>query len=216
MAETGSPSGTVTSARLDRSNDVAALGLTVKSGWASAVLLTRAGGSLRVADSRIVVLADPKVPDARQPYHDGFGTARAAGAGLSRLLASVRRFGRKSISDLLRQYADDGHQIGGAGIVVGSIVDPRTIGNDHIRIHALEGQLFRTVVMTSLSKRGVNCLVCRERDLIGTATERLGRKESALRTALLDLGRDVSGSWRAEQKAAALAAWIVLDRRRAG
>jgi len=210
MAETGSPNVTVTSARLDRSNDVAALGLTVKSGWASAVLLTRAGGSLRVADSRIILLSDPAVPDARQPYHAGFGSARAAGAGLSRLLASVRRFGRKSINDLLRQYADAGHQINGAGIVVGSVVDPRTIGNDHIRIHALEGQLFRTVVMTSLSKRGVNSSACRERDLIATATARLGRKETALRTALLNLGRDVSGSWRAEQKAAALAAWIVL------
>ena len=112
---------------------------------------------------------------------------------------------------LLRKYADDGHRIRGAGVVVGSLVDPRTIGNDHIRIHALEGQLFRTIVQTSLSKRGVKCSVWRERDLFGTASERLGRKEAAVGTALLRLGRDVEGSWRAEQKAAALAAWIVLD-----
>ena len=59
----------------------------------------------------------------------------------------------------------------------------------------------------------VKCSVWRERDLFGTAGERLGRKELALRTALLNLGRDVPGSWRAEQKAAALAAWIVLDGR---
>ena len=187
-----------------------ALGLTVKSGWASAVLLTRAGGSLRVADSRSVALSDPAVPDARQPYHAGFGSARAAGAGLTRLLASVRGFGRKSISDLLRQYADDGHRLRRAGVVVGSTVDPRTIGNDHIRIHALEGQLFRTVVTASLSRRGVACTVWRDRDLPGLAGERLRKSEHALRAALTDLRRDVSGPWRAEQKAAALAAWIVL------
>lgn len=217
MAETGSPNVTVTSARLDRSNDVAALGLTVKSGWVSAVLLTRAGGSLRVADSRIVLLSDPTVPEARQPYHAGFGSARAAGAVLSRLLASVRRFGRTSISDLLRQYADAGYRIRGAGIVVGSMVDPRTIGNDHIRIHALEGQLFRTVVVTSLARRRIACSIWRDRDLPGLAGERLRKPERAVRAALVTLKPDgAGGPWRAEQKAAALAAWIVLDGRGAG
>ena len=191
----------------------AAVGLTVKSGWASAVLLRRTGKSLEVADCRTVTLSDPDVAESRQPYHAGFGTARAAGSGLTRLVASVRRFGRTSMNRLLRQYADEGHTICGAGVVVGSLVDPRTIGNDHIRIHALEGQLFRTIVQTSLSKHGVKCSVWRERDLFGTAGEQLRRKEHALRTALLNLGRDVPGSWRAEQKAAALAAWIVLDAR---
>jgi hypothetical protein len=191
----------------------AAVGLTVKSGWASAVLLTRTGESLAVADCRAVMLSDPDVAESRQPYHAGFGMARTAGTRLSRLVASVRRFGRTSMNRLLRQYADEGHMICGAGVVVGSLVEPRTIGNDHIRIHALEGQLFRTIVQTSLSKRGVKCSVWRERDLFGAAGERLGRKEHVLRTALLNLGQDVPGSWRAEQKAAALAAWIVLEAR---
>ena len=192
---------------------VAALGLTVKSGWASAVLLTRTGGSLRVADCRTVLLSDPDVADARQPYHAGFGTARAAGAGLSRLLTSVKRFGAKSMSDLLRAHRLAGHQIRGAGVVVGSLVDPRTIGNAHIRIHALEGQLFRTVVTTALSRRGVACSIWRGRDLSTLAGERLRKSEHAVRAALADLRPDAGGPWRAEQKAAALAAWIVLMRR---
>jgi hypothetical protein len=195
------------------SRPTAALGLTVKSGWASAVLLTRTGGSLRVVDSRTVPLSDPEVADARQPYHAGFGTARAAGAGLSRLLESVRRFGRRSMSDLLREYVAAGHRISGAGVVVGSLVDPRTIGNDHIRIHALEGQLFRTIVTAGLSRRSIACSTWRERDLPGLAGERLREPEHSVRTALAGLKSDVSGPWRAEQKAAALAAWLVLMRR---
>jgi hypothetical protein len=187
-----------------------ALGLTVKSGWACAVLLTRTGQSLRVADCRTVLLSDPDVPDARQPYHVGFGTARAAGAGLSRLLTSVKRFGASSMRDLLRDYAAAGHQIRGAGVVVGSLVDPRTIGNDHIRIHALEGQLFRTVVTAGLSRRGIASSIWRERDLPGLASDRLRKPEHAVRAALAGLKSGVSGPWRAEQKAAALAAWIVL------
>ena len=189
---------------------MAALGLTVKSGWASAVLLTRTRGSLHVVDCRTVLLSDPAVADARQPYHAGFGMARAAGTGLSRLLTSVKRFGGRSMSDLLHEYAAAGHQISGAGIVVGSLVDPRTIGNDHIRIHALEGQLFRTVITTGLSRRGIACSVWRHRDLPGLAAERLRKPEEALRSALADLRPEGPGPWRAEQKAAALAAWIVL------
>jgi len=187
----------------------AAVGLTVKSGWAGAVLLTRAGRSLQVVDCSTVMLADPDIEESRQPYHAGFGTARTA--GLSRLLASVRRFGRTSMNRLLRQYADAGHEVCGAGIVVGSLIDPRTIGNQHIRIHALEGQLFRTVVQNSLSRHRVPCSVWRERDLSGVAGRQLRTTEGALRNTMLSLGRGVPGSWRAEQKAAALAAWIVLD-----
>jgi hypothetical protein len=189
----------------------AALGLTVKSGWASAVLLTRAGRSLQVVDCSTVMLANPDVEESRQPYHAGFGTARTAGAGLSRLLASVRRFGRTSMNRLLRQYADDGYEVCGAGVVVGSLIDPRIIGNEHIRIHALEGQLFRTVVQNSLSKHRVQCLVWRDRDLFGVAGRQMRKPEGALRGAVRNLGRGLPDSWRAEQKAAALAAWVVLD-----
>jgi len=56
--------------------------------------------------------------------------------------------------------------------------------------------------------------VWRDRDLSGVAGRQLRKPECALRSAVLNLGRGVSGSWRAEQKAAALAAWIALDARR--
>src|SRR5262245_49031190 len=120
MTAMDSPSATPSRRASHRS--ASTLGLTVKSGRASAVLPTRADGLLRVADSRTVLLSDPDVTDARQPYHAGFGTARAAGAGLSRLLTSVKRFGGRSMRDLLREYAAAGHQISGAGVVVGSLI----------------------------------------------------------------------------------------------
>ena len=124
----------------------AAIGFTVKSGWASVVLLTGPAASPRVVSSCRVELSDPAIPESRQPYHAGFGTARSAGPELSRLVAGVKRFGRKSVSDLIRQYQAGEHNLYGAGMVVGSLIDPKTIANDHIRIHALEGQLFRGVV----------------------------------------------------------------------
>ena len=122
---------------------VAAVGFTVKSGWASAVLLSGSAASPRVVDSRRIDLSDPTVPESRQPYHEGFGTARGRGPQLSRLIASVTRFGRRSVTELIRHYQHTGYRLQGTGIVVGSLIDPETVGSDHIRIHALEGQLFR-------------------------------------------------------------------------
>jgi hypothetical protein len=189
----------------------AAAGFTVKSGWAAAVLLTRSGASLQVADSSTVPLADPEEPDARQPYHAGFATAREPGQELSRLVASIKRYGRGSMRRLLRRYADSGVRLRGAGLVVGSLVAPETIANDHIRIHALEGQLFRTAVQDGLASHRLACATWRERDLLQVAVKQLGRTESSLQRILTSLGREAAGPWRAEQKRAALAAWIVLD-----
>ena len=68
----------------------AAAGFTVKSGWACAVLIGGTPASPRLLDSRRVEISDPGIPDAKQPYHAGFGTARDAGDELKRLVSSVK------------------------------------------------------------------------------------------------------------------------------
>ena len=189
----------------------AAVGLVVKSGWAAAVLLTGSPASPRVADSRRIELSDPAIPESRQPYHSGFGTARGSGAELRRLVGVVRRFGRRSVTAVIRNYTTTaGRPLAGAGVVVGSLIDPDRIANDHIRIHALEGQLFRGVVQDAAMKSALTCSIWRDRDLYAEAAEALGQPEAHIRSAVVALGRSVAGSWRAEQKSATIAAWLVL------
>ena len=190
----------------------ATIGFTVKSGWACAVLVSGTADAPVLVETRRVELSDPANPDARQPYHAGFGTARDSGQGLSTLVASVRRFGRSSVTGLIRDY-QSGHTVRGAGVVVGSLIDPQTIANDHIRIHALEGQLFRGVVTDAAERRGVRCAVWRERDIWDEGIKTLKRPEKELRGIVSALGGNVEGPWRAEHKAATLAAWLVLARR---
>ena len=187
----------------------AAIGFTVKSGWAATVLLIGSPASPHLADSRRIDLSDPAIPESRQPYHAGFGTARSSGAELERLVSSVRRFGRRSVMSVVEAYAR-GHALPGAGLVVGSLNDPRRIANQHIRIHALEGQLFREVVEQALAPRGLPCWLWRARDLYGAAAKALGETEPRIRNMVAALGHEIDGPWRAEQKAAALAAWLVL------
>ena len=204
---------TVSDMRTRSNSPRAALGVTVKSGWACAVLVVSSDTGLRTADSRRVELSDPADPESRQPYHAGFGTARASGPRLSRLIAAVKRYGRQSVGKLLQQYRAAGHDLRGAGIVVGSLIDPSTIANDHIRIHALEGQLFRRLVEDAAARHRLPCSLWRERDLYAQAEITLNQPETTLRAAIGGLGRDVEGPWRAEQKTAALAAWMVLTPR---
>ena len=188
----------------------AAIGFSVKSGWAAAVLVSGTAKSPHVIDSRRIELSDPSVPDSRQPYHAGFGTARASGPGLTRLVAGVRRFGRQSVSAIIDQYRTAGHDLVGAGIVVGSLIDPERIANAHIQIHAREGQLFRGVVEDAARAVSLSCSVWRERDLYSTAALTLKHPEESLRSTVKSLRKEVPGPWRAEQQAATVAAWLML------
>lgn len=196
-----------------KGRDRAAMGFTVKSGWAAVVLLGEPPGSPRVLATCRLDLSDPTIPEARQPYHDGFGTARRSGPELSCLVAAVQRFGRQAVTGLVRQYRADGHDLVGVGVAVGSLTDPDTIANVHIRIHALEGQLFRNVVEDAAARAGLASSTWRGRDLYGRAVEILKRTEPQLRSVLSAVPRPVPRPWRAEQKAAALAAWLVLASR---
>ena len=184
------------------------VGFTVKSGWAAAVVAEPVKGGIRIRQARRIDLCNPDLPDSKQPYHDGFATMRKPGATLTKLLASVRQYGRRSMGEFLDAAGGDG-QIDGAGVIVGSLIDPATIGNEHIRIHAMEGQLFREVVCDAAEKLGVACTIWRERDLLAAAVTALKQPEGTIRRLLADAGRGVEGPWRAEQKNAALGAWLV-------
>jgi len=177
------------------------------------VLLGGSAVSPRVLESRKVDLSDPANPESRQPYHDGFGTARSPGLALTRLVASVERYGARSMNDLFDEYTAAGHSLCGVGVVVGSLIDPDAIGNSHVRIHALEGRLFRQIVIEAAERRGILCSIHRDRDLYEHATSRLGKAAPALRRQVSAIDRLEGGAWRAEHKAATLAAWLMLKGR---
>ena len=168
--------------------------------------------SPNVVASQRIELSDPADAKGRQPYHSGRGTARKPGRELDTLIASILRFGLRSVDAFIREYEQAGRRFNGAGIVVGSLIDPDQIANDHIRVHALEGQLFRGIVKDAVERRQMTPLIWRERDLYGVAATRLKRSESDIRERIAGLGRSVDGPWRAEHKAAAVAAWLVMQK----
>jgi hypothetical protein len=187
----------------------------VKSGHAIAVLLTGTTKEPSAFARTDVALSDPKIRETRQPYHHGFFRHEEDANAIARRIRVVERCARKSVDALIGAIA------GGspkpriqAALVVGSVIDPATVGNPHIRAHASEGRLFRVALAEALAAHGVACEVIVEKQLRSRATDATGRSAAQIARAVDAFGDVVGGPWRADDKAAATAAWIALPRAR--
>jgi hypothetical protein len=213
---------------------VTAIGFRIKSGYAIAIVLAGPAASPTVVARRIVELSDPAVAETKQPYHDGFGTEHEDPREIARRVKIIERCAMQSVTDLIEDIrnattstprraaattrsakASAERSDLRAGLVVGSVIDPQQVGNPHIRAHANEGKLFRTVVENALASHGIACDVIVEKQLAAKATAGLRRSGGEIKQTLAALGKTIGGPWRAEEKAAATAAWLALGMRRA-
>jgi hypothetical protein len=194
-------------------SQAAALGFRVKSGWAAVVLLTGTARSPQLSDIGRIELCDPRRPETRQPYHAAMGELETDSTKLNQRERVVRGISQESLTRLLNCYQQKRFQINRAALVVGSQIDPDTIGNPHIRAHALEGRLFRSVVEQTLQDHEIRTETLLEREAYSTVATRLKQSNDDLERTIQDLGRTAAakgGPWRAEQKLAALAALVLL------
>jgi hypothetical protein len=187
------------------------LGFRVKSGFAVTVVLSGTAAAPRPIARKIVLLSDPQIEETKQPYHDGFGTAQEDQREIARLTKIIRRAAGRSVADLLADRAIAGRCCRGAGLIVGSLIDPATVGNPHIRAHANEGRLFRTVLEDALGRHGIVCALTVEKSLPAQAPKVLGRPLAQIKKVVGALGEGLDGPWRAEEKTAATAAWMILS-----
>jgi len=190
--------------------ETAALGFRVKSGWAAAGLLSGPIDSPRLRDSRLIDLSDPQLLETRQPYHAAMGKLETNIEKINRRVHAVRHITEQSTRNLLADYLRKGHPIGRAILVVGSQIDPVSVANPHIRAHAFEGQLFRSALEQALQARGIRTAILLERDAYATAAAQLKKSTHEVRETVQNFRRFTDGPWRAEQKLAALAAWVAL------
>jgi hypothetical protein len=187
------------------------LGFRVKSGYAIAVALRGPASAPAAVARQVVELSDPEDAGTRQPYHDGFFTHEEDAPTIAKRVRIVERCATRSIAALLKdaRLAD----CRGAGLVVGSVIDPAKVGNPHIRAHASEGRLFRTVLESALRSHGIPCEVIVEKQLAAKAAAGLARRDVEIRKALAGFGKSLGGPWRADEKNAATAAWLALANR---
>lgn len=189
----------------------AALGFRVKSGWAMVVLLAGPTDKPQLVICREVLLSDPETPQSKQPYHAALALPEKEGKLVTKsLVRVVRGAAKRSVAALLKEAAALKYSVRGAAVVVGSMVDPATLHNEHIRAHGLEGQLFRTVLEDAFRAQKIPCATFLEKSAYEAAAPALENSPAQIKRAIAELGESHNGSWRSEEKLAALAAWMTL------
>jgi hypothetical protein len=184
-----------------------AIGLRIKSGFAIAAVVARSGDGFALEAVRTVALSSEELPQSRFPFHPTIELPEGQGAGLSgRAVEVVRRTAAREMRKVLLEFAG----IERAGIVVGSVIDPDSLGNPHVRVHALEGKLFREVVTQALQEHDIDCGVLVERDAYAKVAADVSTTEQRLRAEIAALGQGRIKPWRSEEKFATLAAWWKL------
>ena len=185
-----------------------AIGLRIKSGFAIASIVKRSADGFAIEAVRKILLSSEDLPQSRFPYHPTIELPERQGAALSdKAVKEVRRTAAQEMRKVLDEFED----IERAGMVVGSVIDPDSLGNPHVRVHALEGKLFREVVAEALKNRDISCGVLLERDAYARAAADMTSPEPQLRAQVAALGQAHIKPWRAEEKLATLAAlWSLV------
>jgi len=185
-----------------------AIGFKVRSGFAIAAIVDASAAGVVIVAVRKVALSSEALPQSRFPYHPTIELPEREGAALSgKAVKEVRRIAAQELRTVLEEF--DG--IKRAAMVVGSVIDPDSLGNPHVRVHALEGKLFREVVAEALDQQGIDCGVLVERDAYATVAADVAKGEAQLRTDIAALGHGKFKPWRSEEKLATLAAWWKLQ-----
>ena len=165
----------------------------------------------RLVKCQAALLSDPHTPQSKQPYHAALEQAEKKAAEIiQNLCRVVSEAAKRSVDDLLKEAREAGFSVRGAGLVVGSVVDPASLHNEHIRAHALEGQLFRTALGEALRVKGIASEVLVEKSAYASAAAALHKTPEGVKRMAAQLGDGHDGSWRAEEKLAATAAWMAL------
>jgi hypothetical protein len=191
--------------------EIACIGFRAKTGKAIAVALELHDSHPSYLARWEVSLCDSQVPETAQPHHAvmelPWSEAQRAVAPLE---ARIETIAAERLSELLTRIEAMGQRIGGVG-VVGSPDRPlERIGNRHMRAHAAEGILFRRVLEIAARRHNLQCRSFSDRDFEQWAGSELGKSSSQLHQTMAALGRSAGKPWRTDERAAALAAWLML------
>jgi hypothetical protein len=195
----------------------AALGFAPHSGWSVLVALGLEGAEARprVLARERVELSGPEDPGSKQPYHTLKGLPlEDAARRLELFRADAGRRANAALVPALASLAAAGRRVVGVGILDsagrrGASLEA-TLGS-HALIHTADGDHFRGAIAAAAERNRLRVTRIRTKELEARAAEVLGRTPEILRETLENWRREAGPPWGADQKAAALLAWLVLS-----
>ena len=189
------------------------IGFRAKTGRAVGVVLggiAKAPIVLRKFEIRLTV---PKIPATFQPYHAVMELPWDESQKAARKsVRAIETVARRELAKLIRLLRSDGFTVTSLGVVGSKDRELSSIGNYHIRAHAAEGILFRRVLEQAAEANGLKAGAFADRELEKIALADLKTSANELRGKLTELGRALPPPWRADEKQAALAAWLMLHK----
>ena len=200
--------------RIEESSTVT-IGLRAKTGRAIAVVIGGQTDSPRVLRRVEVKLSDPAFPETFQPYHEVLDLSwDKAKVAVRKIASKIEKLASKEIARLVRDVQTAGLIVSAVGIVGAGDRNLEKIGSTHIRAHAAEGVLFREVLEAGAAANDLSSRRFDERSLDETAEIELKLPIAKIKAHLAQMGREAGSPWRADEKAAAIAAWLVLSNQR--
>jgi hypothetical protein len=189
------------------------------SGWGVLVAVSGDPSSLEVINRRRIVITDPAIPGANQPYHHaaGLGTSELGLRESEKYLAGCavvsERLAFAVVEKVMRELEKRDHRVVGSVVLLASgrpLPPLAKILASHPLLHTAEGQFFRNAVIQACHRLKLEVAEIRERELEQQAEAAFGRAASQVQQRIATLGSSIGPPWTKDHKAAALAALIVL------
>jgi hypothetical protein len=193
---------------------LAAIGVSVHSGWGAMVTMTGNQGLEEVLDRRRLVIIDPNVTGATQPYHYVEEMEiRAAQRHLTRCATDSTRLALEALTRVSAELRDRGFMVMASAILLSSarpLPDLEEILGSHPLIHTAEGEFFRQAFRSAFVRLKIPVTGIRARDLNDCVRKAFGKSAPEVHKRIDGMGRNLGAPWTIDEKTAALAAAIVL------
>jgi hypothetical protein len=189
--------------------DIATIGVRTKTAKAIAVAVTHRS-SPEFAQRWNLELCDRDVPETWQPHHEvmelPWADAQVAVRRFEELIEDVTT---ERLRTLLNDLRSSALHVRSIGVVGSPDRNLEKIGNRHIRAHAAEGILYRRAVEVAAKRCGLACRQFSDRRFEDFAIRELRSTSAEMKNVMGALGRSAGRPWRADERAAATAAWLV-------
>jgi hypothetical protein len=184
------------------------------SGWAAMIVLGSAAAGPQVLARSRVELIDAHDPESKQPYHavETVCVEEAMGR-LDGYMAVAKSMACSSIQAQREGLEVRGYRLSSVGILESASRKQSSLASilaSHALIHAADGDHFRNALAVAAEQLGLSVSRIQARTLEEQAAAVLGRPLQELRDTVNALGRQVGSPWGADQKKAALLAWLIL------
>jgi len=186
----------------------------VHSGWGALVAVSSPAQAAEVIDRRRIEIIDRKSAGAAQPYHYAKELdLPAAEKYIARSTAASAQLALAAMRDVAEQLGDRGYRVDRAVVLLSSgrpLPGLEKILASHAMIHTAEGEFFRQAFRNAFSTLKIPVTGIRERDLDARAKAAFCGDAAGVKKKIAAVGKILGPPWTSDQKAATLAAALLL------